>query len=102
MPQVGEGSSFRRQERERYAAPGLRNMANLAHATEEELLAAAEVQVLSRVVWEWCSRMGRRSMASPPATGAYLLQAAAQLWLPRVLEGTPAVYAFRRRCGRGR
>jgi len=46
-PQVGEGSSFRRQERERYAAPGLRNMANLAHATEEELLAAAEVQVRS-------------------------------------------------------
>ncbi len=42
---MGEGSSFRRQERERYAAPGLRNMANLAHATEEELLAAAEVQV---------------------------------------------------------
>lgn len=44
-PQVGEGSSFRRQERERYAAAGLRSMANLAHATEEELLAAAEVQV---------------------------------------------------------
>lgn len=46
VSEVGEGSSFRRQERERYAAPGLRNMANLAHATEEELLAAAEVQAL--------------------------------------------------------
>jgi hypothetical protein len=42
--QVGEGNSFRREQRERYGAP-LLNMTNLAHATEEELLMGAEAQV---------------------------------------------------------
>lgn len=45
--QVGEGNSFRREQRERYAAAGggVHNMTSLAHATEEELLASAELQV---------------------------------------------------------
>lgn len=43
--QISEGNSFRREQRERYGAP-FRNMTSLAHATEDELLAAAEVQAL--------------------------------------------------------
>ena len=46
--QVGEGNSFRREQRERYGVP-LMNMTNLAHASEEELLVAAEAQV--RAAW---------------------------------------------------
>lgn len=44
--QVGEGNSFRREQRERYGMP-LLNMTSLAHASEEELLVAAEAQVRS-------------------------------------------------------
>ncbi|KAL4428488.1 hypothetical protein ABPG75_002577 [Micractinium tetrahymenae] len=43
--EVGEGNSFRREQRERYGVP-LMNMTNLAHASEEELLVAAEAQAL--------------------------------------------------------
>ncbi|KAL4439188.1 hypothetical protein ABPG77_004090 [Micractinium sp. CCAP 211/92] len=43
--EVSEGNSFRREQRERYGMP-LMNMTNLAHASEEELLVAAEAQAL--------------------------------------------------------
>ncbi|PSC69911.1 outer envelope pore 16-chloroplastic mitochondrial isoform B [Micractinium conductrix] len=43
--EVSEGNSFRREQRERYGTP-LLTMANLAHATEEELLMGAEAQAL--------------------------------------------------------
>ena len=56
--QVGEGNSFRREQRERYGAP-LLNMTNLAHATEEELLVGAEAQV-----GDWVNG-GLRSAGTP-------------------------------------
>lgn len=45
VSEVGEGNSFRREQRERYGAP-LLNMTNLAHASEEDLLMGAEAQAL--------------------------------------------------------
>jgi hypothetical protein len=79
--QVGEGNSFRQQQRERYAPP-IVNMTNLAHATEEDLLLSAEQQV-----WQPTNQHAQAAVTATFRTACCVRQTAAACaacdgWLP--------------------